>query len=199
MISKANGVAQTKDFVYKDFDGADRITVYVFDSGCNSKHNVNPLSSSYFLELQTLILTGEKQDFTQRNPALISDYIFAAPPNTKTDAISHGTCVFSKSSGQLFGVAKDANVIIVKNGKAKLDISLGIVLNGFGLIIEDIKKNNRQGKAVVNFSAGFPKATIDDPADADNKAKFRAALDELVNQLNVPVVTTAGNVSFFCC
>lgn len=59
----------------------------------------------------------------------------------------HGTCGGSKINGRDYGVAKQANLVIVKAAE-----DVDETLDGFGKILKDVRARKLQGKAVVNFS-----------------------------------------------
>jgi subtilisin family serine protease len=62
------------------------------------------------------------------------------------DVTGHGTCVASKIIGPTFGVAKNADLVLVK-----LDGNLHVsrVIAAWGVVAADIDSGNRMGKAVV--------------------------------------------------
>lgn len=65
----------------------------------------------------------------------------------------HGSCIASKVAGPRFGVAKNANIVMVKletiDGGS---YSFSSIIRAFTLISEDIDANGLGGKAVVNLS-----------------------------------------------
>jgi hypothetical protein len=71
-------------------------------------------------------------------------------PHIPGDEFGHGTCVVSKVAGTTFGVAKNANIVVVKLPPA-LDgsVSASRVITAWGIIANDIASNNMQRKAVV--------------------------------------------------
>lgn len=66
----------------------------------------------------------------------------------KNDRGHHGTCVLSLACGATYGVAKNANVVMVKA------TSVAGFVNGISLIAKDIK-DGPFGKIVVNISIGM--------------------------------------------
>lgn len=87
----------------------------------------------------------------------------------KNDPINHGGCVASKAAGSLYGVAKNANVVIVK-----LDWDLQVegsdidLLTGLNLIVEDMRTFSRR-KDVVNLSIGESMLTMSSCAAANRE------------------------------
>jgi len=71
-------------------------------------------------------------------------------PHIPGDENGHGTCVVSKVAGRTFGVAKNANIVVVKLPPA-LDgaYSASRVIAAWGVVANDIASNNMQRKAVV--------------------------------------------------
>ena len=69
----------------------------------------------------------------------------------ESDIVGHGTCVASKIIGPTLGVAKSANIVIVK-----LDGNLHVsrVIAAWGLVAADIASGDRVGKAVVIHPMG---------------------------------------------
>lgn len=69
---------------------------------------------------------------------------------TETDdsTVSHGTCVASKAAGAIYGVAKDARLIILKATLSLADIWWALLRAR-----DDIRLHNRQMKSVVLLAA----------------------------------------------
>jgi hypothetical protein len=67
------------------------------------------------------------------------------------DPDRHGTCVLAMAVSQKFGVAKKANVVIVK---LPADAKASSYYESVQLIENDIVTRRLQGKAVVNYSNG---------------------------------------------
>lgn len=59
----------------------------------------------------------------------------------------HGSCAGSKVSGPKYGVAKQANLVVVK-----ADMNSDETLDSMNKILQDVRSNELQGKAIVNFS-----------------------------------------------
>lgn len=84
-------------------------------------------------------------------------------------------------AGATFGVAKKANIVAVKT----LDITgagpNSALLNGIQFVIDDVQKNNRSGKAVMNLSLA-----------GSYSRSLNRAIEAVRNAGIVPVVA-AGN------
>jgi len=100
--------------------------------------------------------------------------------------------VFSMAVGSKYGTAKNADLVIVKRpewaaGPDAEDVTETAALDALIRILNDIKANNLQKKAVVNLSYGYH----DDIADTViNSAR------DLIGQLlaeDAVVVTASGN------
>ena len=77
----------------------------------------------------------------------------------EADFEGHGTAILSKAVGQEHGVAKAANVVIVKfpikQAQEYSDWSWANLMDGLSKIIDDIKQQKDSlGKVVVNCSFG---------------------------------------------
>ena len=75
-------------------------------------------------------------------------------PRIESDDVGHGTCVTSKVVGRTFGVAKSANVVIVKIYPINGAVSVSRVIATWGVVARDIDANDMVGKAVVSNSLG---------------------------------------------
>ena len=78
------------------------------------------------------------------------EWIFTTPYMIDADELNHGTCVAARVASPEFGTAKATNIVIVKIWDQVVRHSL--LLKGFADTVKHIKRNNRQGKAVVNVS-----------------------------------------------
>lgn len=77
-------------------------------------------------------------------------------PDTKTDESGHGSCVYSKAAGALYGVSSNADVVIVKvpnwvNGTQ--DGREVTVINIMSTILEQVRKSGSK-KNIINISWG---------------------------------------------
>jgi subtilisin family serine protease len=77
------------------------------------------------------------------------------PLNKQTDEGGHGTCVASKAVGNKFGVAKSADLVLVKPVYRDKDrVMEADIIRRFSVINKDVNNYKLQGKAVVNISIG---------------------------------------------
>ncbi|CRG84196.1 Sexual differentiation process putative subtilase-type proteinase isp6 [Talaromyces islandicus] len=152
----------TDNYKYNSAGGSG-ITVYVIDSGANPQ---NP---------EYISMPGSKRWLFPSGAAA-----------TQTDELNHGSCVLSKVAGPRYGVAKNADVVIVKvpTGPGIVDALMdSSVLDMWTRVGKDIQENNLQGKAVINFSGGgFHPLTL----------SYLAVLRDIL-RMDIPVVCTAGN------
>jgi subtilisin family serine protease len=70
---------------------------------------------------------------------------------TPTDENGHGSCVASKAVGVTYGIAKNANVVIVKLGAT---FGISNIIWALQLIINDVGTLGLNGQAVINMSLG---------------------------------------------
>jgi len=75
-------------------------------------------------------------------------------PQIEGDEHGHGTCVTSKVTSPTFGVAKSANIVVVKtetmDGMGTLRLSQ--YFDAFVLVTGDVVSRNLQGRAVLTTS-----------------------------------------------
>ena len=75
-------------------------------------------------------------------------------PQIESDEIGHGTCVISKIAMPTLGVAKSANIVVVKtepmDGMGTLRLSQ--YFDAFVLVTGDVVSRNLQGRAVLTTS-----------------------------------------------
>nr|OQO29400.1 hypothetical protein B0A51_02218 [Rachicladosporium sp. CCFEE 5018] len=110
-----------------------------------------------------------------------------AEPGSGDDSIDgHATCVAVKAAGTKYGVEKLANMVVAKKSSSISDI--GAI---FGLVHDDIIARGLQKKAVVTFSWGSLPAAGDIIGRQWSLAAL--ALGKIMRDLDVPVVTSAGN------
>ncbi|KAL8829647.1 MAG: hypothetical protein Q9191_001898 [Dirinaria sp. TL-2023a] len=191
--SKEDKVDDLKNFVYRKEAGKG-VTVYIFDDGANKEHN-----------------EWKNQPGNKR-------WIHAGDPNDDRYVVSgteddqavdgHGTCVYSMAVGPKYGIAKEADVVIVKHAKLKKqpkddggkngdgsdsssddeeDTLESATLDGMAKILEDIKEKKLQKKAVVNLSWG-----VSAQLEEASKTKLHDIIKELLEN-DVVVVTASGN------
>ncbi|KAF5645468.1 alkaline protease (oryzin) [Fusarium sp. NRRL 52700] len=101
--------------------------------------------------------------------------------NVDDDENGHGSHVAGTIGGATFGVAKKVDLVAVKVLDASGGGSNSGVLQGMQFVIDDAKKKNRVGKAVMNMSLG-----------GDFSEAINRAIEALFNAGVVPVVA-AGN------
>jgi hypothetical protein len=70
-------------------------------------------------------------------------------PQTESDEAGHGTCVTSKVSGTTFGVAKNANIVVVKINLIDNYIAPSRYIEACAVVARDIESKGLQGKAVI--------------------------------------------------
>ncbi|KAF4989241.1 hypothetical protein FGRMN_9254 [Fusarium graminum] len=97
------------------------------------------------------------------------------------DENGHGSHVAGTIGGATFGVAKKVDLVAVKVLDASGGGSNSGVLQGMQFVVDDVKKNGKVGKAVMNMSLG-----------GDFSAAINRAIEALFKAGVVPVVA-AGN------
>ncbi|KAL1875232.1 hypothetical protein Daus18300_003303 [Diaporthe australafricana] len=150
-----------KSYSYDDSAGTD-ITVYVLDSGYYTKN------SEY---------TGMAKK---------ARWIFGGAQADKSveedlGADGHGSCAGSKVNGPKYGVAKQANLVVVK-----ASTNIDETLDSLNKILEDVRSKKLQGKAVVNFSR-----SIANPSKFTQKM-MEYYINEMIKE-DVVFVTASGN------
>jgi subtilisin family serine protease len=122
--------------------------------------------------------------------------------------IGHGTCVASKVAGPIFGVAKNANLVIVQAipaGGRQLQASDFIAV--WAVVARDIESAGLSGRAVVTASIGCEQtvylnigklylttALVDiDSFFWNDVLSYKESIRDVIN-LDVPVVVTSGNI-----
>ena len=78
-------------------------------------------------------------------------------PQTQGDNYGHGTCVASKVSSPSFGVAKSANIVIVKVYPRAGTVLTSRIIAAWGIVAKDIATTNMHAKAVVTVAVGGEK------------------------------------------
>jgi len=71
-------------------------------------------------------------------------------PGSENDDANHGSCVLAKAAGPTLGVARNADIVIVKLGE-----TISTVLDAFYKIRNDVEKKGKKGKAVINYNGSF--------------------------------------------
>ena len=96
--------------------------------------------------------------------------------------------------GPRYGIAKEADVVIVKHATLKTPLKPGeedtlesATLDGMSRILKDIKDHELKKKAVVNLSFG-----VSADLEKASKDQFQAIIKELLDN-DVVVVTATGN------
>lgn len=190
---KDSRLGLTTDYVFDDSAG-EGITVYVIDTGANPS---NPDFSG---------MPGPKRWLwpTENWWNLFLNSAFRQPFGVQSDTANHGCCVISKVAGVSYGVAKRANIVVVKAitssrpGFEKRILRMSII-KSLSLIQEDIERlaksadprDRVNGKAVLNMSFGI---ALDETFTTDLWfiTKFEQAVKALL-ALDVVVVIAAGN------
>ena len=190
---KNSNLLFTRDYIFDDSAGVGT-TVYVIDTGANPAH---PDFSG---------MPGTKRWLwpSENWWNLFSNSAFNQPYGIESDPSNHGCCVTSKIAGVFYGVAKRANIVVVKAitssrpGYEKLILRSSII-KSLSLVQEDIERLSRSanpqdrvnGKAVLNMSFGV---ALDDALTTDLlfKTKFEQAIQALL-ALDVVIVTSSGN------
>ena len=75
-------------------------------------------------------------------------------PEIENDPSGHGTCAISKVASPTFGVAKSANIVVVKLSPIDNGIEGSRVLAAWGAVARDIASTNMRGRAVVSIQMG---------------------------------------------
>jgi len=70
-------------------------------------------------------------------------------PHIESDAIGHGTCATSKVIGPTFGVAKSANIVVMKVYPTGGNLQPSHLIAAWGIVASDIASNGLRGRAVV--------------------------------------------------
>ncbi|KAL0930100.1 alkaline proteinase [Colletotrichum truncatum] len=140
VLSQEPGKSLTDTFVYDEVAGQG-ITVYILGSGMNLK---SPDIENAVGGKDFLYAPGADKKPTDDYPDI---------------GYPEGTCAASKIFGPQFGVAKKANVVMVKlSGRSGMigAITMTEMLTALALIKNDIHKRGIKGKAVVNLSYTTP-------------------------------------------
>ena len=139
-ISHTQGYDARPYYFYEPIAGGGS-TVYVVDLGFNA--NLLPEFTSFRLRWL----------FPQfSNP----DFIPWGEGNDEVDAPdNHGTAMVSKVAGRKYGIAKAANIVMVRLPQQRVSgvgLTYEVLLDVLLEIENDVKQNALQGKFVVNMS-----------------------------------------------
>ena len=128
-----------------DARGGREITVYVIDTGIDPNHRVRMTNYQQSIRLIRF------QEFRHMRGS-IRWLFLPGKPRVKGDSNGHGTCVASKVASPTFGVAKSANIVVVKVETVNGGIPMSSGIAAWGLIARDITLRSMQRKAVVSAS-----------------------------------------------
>jgi subtilisin family serine protease len=121
-----------------------RITVYVIDSGIDPKWATN----------DQIIITTLQEFRTLRGS--IRWHFLPNQPHRESDPTGHGTCVASKIAGPVLGVAKNANLVIVKAVQsASRFIYVSHFVAAWAVVARDIETAGLSGRAAIITSIGW--------------------------------------------
>ncbi|KAF5023096.1 hypothetical protein F66182_4853 [Fusarium sp. NRRL 66182] len=131
-----------KEYIYDNYAGTDTYA-YVIDTGVRISHS----------------------EFEKRGKAAWTNW---KGDNADTDG--HGTHVAGTIAGKTYGVAKKAKIMAIKAFKGG-ESDTSIVLAGFNWAVNDIIKNDRTWRAVINMSVGGEKSPAVNKAVDDASKK----------------------------
>jgi len=134
-------------------------------------------------------------------------------PHIEGDLLGgHGTCVTSKVASSTFGVAKSANIVVVKVSPISGTIQASHYTAAWGVVARDITSRGMQGKAVVITTLSCEQARAlnignlelifnpVNPSDLteDDKATYIAGMREVI-ELDAVLVAASANRSVSLC
>lgn len=184
-------IEDTSEYVFDDSSG-EGITIYVVDTGANP---ANPDFSHMWGKTDWLWPSEEMWNSLSRKD-------FDEPYESYTDTGDHGACIISKAAGLYYGVAKKANIVVVKivsgiteNTKGKF-VSASLI-EALGNVIEDMDNrakggNPVNGKTVVNLSLGLPWVSTN--TDDEYWISILKVVIEKLLKRDAVIVTGAGNL-----
>jgi len=73
-------------------------------------------------------------------------------PQIQSDEIGHGTCVASKVASPTYGVAKSANIVVVKVQPIGDWLTVSRIIAAWGVVARDIASRSMQGEAVITYT-----------------------------------------------
>ena len=162
----------SQDYYYSSEDGeaGEGITVYVIDKG----------------------LEPSNDEFRRGSVKLRWLFAMKATQTKSDDGRGHGSCTASKVAGHQYGVAKKAQIVMVK-----IDGHISSAIDAFGRIIQDLNERDRAGEpvrgyTVVTIQSGW---VLDDSPDLLKKVDrlTQNRIRTLLNKYQVVVVASAGN------
>jgi cerevisin len=154
MISQARGasLSELPGYAY-DSRGGRGITVYVIDSGINPNHEVR---GTYYQE--SAIELTRFQEFRNMHGNIRWLYL-PGQPHIEGDNKGHGTCVASKVASPTYGVAKSANIVVVRQDLLDGKVTPSSTIAAWGVVARDITLNGLQGKAVISVATSCEQST----------------------------------------
>ncbi|KAI9840478.1 MAG: hypothetical protein M1837_001584 [Sclerophora amabilis] len=164
------------NYVFRE-PGGRGITIYIQDTGAD------PTSTEWINSpgLKRWIMSGDpfQEIYDDR----------------EDDPGDHGDCVFARAVGAKYGVAKNANVVIVKcpallDAPDKTTTTQSSLLGGLVDILNDVQFNHLQKRAVVNLSYGFRPGS--GRIERQFVARYKEVLEGILEE-DVVVVVAAGN------
>ena len=144
VISQARGatLSELPGYAY-DSRGGRGITVYIIDTGINPDHIVS------LTDYQQSIRLTRFQEFRNMYGSIRWLYI-PGRAHIEGDDNGHGTCVASKVASPTFGVAKSANIVVVRVDLVDGKVQMSSVIAAWGVVARDIALSGMQGKAVIS-------------------------------------------------
>ncbi|KAJ0159543.1 Subtilase-type proteinase psp3 [Colletotrichum tanaceti] len=171
MLSTAPSQPLSDSYRYQEPAGKG-ITVYIIDSGSfNLEHT----------QFQT-----EDPTITRR---ILSNPIDPKEAERYDEWSNHGTRVASKAVGKTVGVAKLANLVVVRVPR---EPDVFDVIEAWDAVSEDIKKRNLQGKAVVSTSLHSKALIYDYLLSTRIAEKYRTTLHKIAS-MDIPIICSAGS------
>jgi subtilisin family serine protease len=81
-------------------------------------------------------------------------------PPVQSDIHGHGSCIASKIAGRTVGVAKNANLVIVKAVPRSGIMSPALFIAVWAVVARDIESAELRGRAVISISMGCKQAVL---------------------------------------
>ena len=146
VISQSSGtsLSELPGYAY-DARGGRGVTVYVIDTGITPDHRVSVADHQQSIKLTRF------QEF-RNMPGRLRWLYLPGKPEVEGDDNGHGTCVASKVASPTFGVAKSANLVVVRVDAIVDQIQTSSAIAAWGVVARDITLKGLQGKAVVSAS-----------------------------------------------